>query len=59
MPSFEQRIQRLEAQTKCNVRPLTDVERAVRLAAMLKPGHPRREMALAMLRLHGVTKETV
>ena len=53
MLSVKQRIQRLEAQSKTPGRPLTDVERAVRLHAMLQPGHPRSKEAMALLRRQG------
>ncbi len=48
MASFEQRIQRLE-DAKPYLRPLTDTERAIRLHAMLQPGHPRNGEAQALL----------
>lgn len=49
MSRLDKRLSQLEAETTPTHRELNDTERAIRLHAMLQPGHPRNDTAQALL----------
>lgn len=49
MSSLDKRLTQLEAEAAPTCRELNDTERAIRLHALLQPGHPRHDAAHALL----------